>query len=68
MAEIAMMLVAGALGVVVPNNERHAIGICRTADILEIIVSEEVRTTRFLHYTTILSNIYRDVPGDIFLL
>ena len=67
-AEIAVMLVASSLRVVVPDEEWHAIGICRTADILEIVIAEEVRAVRFLHHATVFTDINRDVVGDVFLL
>ena len=40
--EVAMMLIATALGVVVPKAKRHVIGMRSAADILQIVITEEV--------------------------
>jgi hypothetical protein len=42
MIEIAMVLVAAAFHIVVPKHYWHAVHVGCTADILEIIVAEEV--------------------------
>ena len=68
MVEIAVMLVAASHRVVVPDDERHSVGVSCTTDVLQIVFAEEVGAVRLMLHATIFSDINGDVIGDIFVM
>lgn len=68
MVKVAMMLVAATSLIVIPDTERHVIGIGRTTYVLEIVVAEQIRAIRLMHHATVLADINWYVLGDILVL
>lgn len=68
MVKVAMMLVAATSLIVIPDTERHVIGIGRTTYVLEIVVAEQIRAIRLMHHATVLADINWYVLGDLLVL